>query len=214
MQYAETAFIAMNRFKGKGKGKKGKGKSKHHFGKNSSKGPNKGSQKGKGPSKGSKSKGKGPGRGSTNPDIVAAKKKTKCNACGQIGHWQNDPECPARTKPVANMATTTVSSDEDEACSFVADAAAPSFSNAYVATTVEDGDEDAEPKGRRLDNLMEVEPEDPDEEEAATSEPASSSSKPATVAKLKKNLVLVPVEKPGASQGQEDETSKVRPCDR
>ena len=68
--------------KGKGKGGKKGGKSK------SSKG------KGSGGSKGKKGSG-GKARGMSLEELKAS---TACSECGQIGHWHDDPECPARRK--------------------------------------------------------------------------------------------------------------------
>ena len=39
------------------------------------------------------------------------KAKTKCQACGQIGHWAGDSSCP-KQKAHANLATTTCSGED------------------------------------------------------------------------------------------------------
>ena len=91
---------------GKGKGKKGKGKGKFHH-------------KGKG--KGKFSKGKPYGGGNLSLEdrrqrLAEFKKRTKCQSCGQKGHWAGDKECPRNKAHVttANMAIRKPSASSDD----------------------------------------------------------------------------------------------------
>ena len=38
------------------------------------------------------------------------KKKSKCSACGQYGHWHNDPECPKYRGPSSPASGSAVGS--------------------------------------------------------------------------------------------------------
>ena len=53
--------------------------------------------------------------------MKALKQRTKCQACGQKGHWAGDPECRAgqKTAPAANLAQVSEDFDSDS-CGFEA----------------------------------------------------------------------------------------------
>ena len=79
---AQVAYSAMGKSRGRGKGKsKGKQKS---FGKFRSKSSRPG-VKGKGKSK--------PSLAERKQRLIALKKRTRCQDCGEIGHWKGDAEC-------------------------------------------------------------------------------------------------------------------------
>jgi hypothetical protein len=99
---------------------KGTGKSPSKgYGKGYSKGKGKGfgKHKGKGYSKGAGKKGYKSRPGDLSLEdrrkrLEELKKKTKCQACGQIGHWAGDNVCPKK-KAIANLAVHTPGKCDD-----------------------------------------------------------------------------------------------------